>query len=63
MDTDENPQPKPLTDAEREQAASDWAAYRVQLGANGAPAVLRAEQRAFMGGWLARRHHEEQNHG
>ncbi len=51
--------PKPLTEEEREQAAMDWAEYRKVYGANGAPAVLRAEHRAFLAGWLARRHHAE----
>lgn len=54
---------KPLTEDERAEAAADWEAYRVVFGANGAPAVLRAERRSFMGGWLARRHREEQVDG
>jgi hypothetical protein len=58
--SDDEQQPKPVTDDERMQLQADWEAYRVQLGANGAPAVLRAERRAFTAGWLARRHREEQ---
>ena len=60
MADDETTEAKPVTDQERLEAAADWEAYRVQFGANGAPAVLRAERRAFMGGWLARRHREGQ---
>lgn len=66
MDTDETPQefePEPLTDIERDEARADWMAYRIPYGANGAPAVLRAEQRAFMAGWIVRRHREAQNRG
>lgn len=54
---------KPFTDEERAEAAADWEAYRVQYGANGAPAVLRAERRSFLAGWIARRHREEQTDG
>lgn len=70
MDTDENPQPeqmRPLTDEEGVTATADWRAYRAQHGANGAPAVLRAENRAFLAGWVAGRHREwqraERDHG
>lgn len=58
-DTVPQDDPKPLTPEEREQAAMDWSEYRKVYGANGAPAVLRAEHRAFLAGWLARRHREE----
>ncbi|QDP45542.1 hypothetical protein SEA_FUZZBUSTER_58 [Microbacterium phage FuzzBuster] len=59
MADDATTEAKPITDEERVQAAADWEAYAAQFGARGAPAVLRAERRAFMGGWLARRHREE----
>lgn len=60
-DDDTNPETKPFTDQERAEAAADWEAYRIAFGANGAPAVLRAERRAFTGGWIARRHREGQS--
>lgn len=50
---------RPVTDAERAIAAADWSRFRIPYGANGAPAVLRAEKRAFAAGWLAGRHAEE----
>lgn len=58
--TPEQPEVRPVDAAERMQLQADWEAYAAQLGARGAPAVLRAERRAFTGGWLARRHREEQ---
>lgn len=62
MHNDENPQPeqiRPLSEQEGVTALSDWTAFRARYGANGAPAVLRAEQRAFLAGWIAGRHREE----
>lgn len=54
---------KPFTEEERAEASADWEAYAAQFGARGAPAVLRAERRAFLGGWIARRQREEQTDG
>lgn len=51
-------QPAPMTEEERITLSADWQAYRARYGANGAPAVLRAEEKAFVAGFLARRHRE-----
>lgn len=59
----DNAQPATATAEEREQAAADWTAYAAVHGANGAPAVLRAERRAFAAGWLAHRHHGQAGAG
>lgn len=62
MDDDQNhPQPmRPMTDEEGVTATADWRSYARKHGANGAPAVLRAENRAFLAGWVAGRHRESQ---